>query len=517
MLQRKLTVALVGIVLLGGVSGVSAVTNERPNVLFFFLDDLRPELGCYGDKLVKSPNIDRLAGRSVLFERAYCQQAVCAPSRASVMSGLRPDSTGIYDLGHPLRRTKPDVMSLPQWFKERGYVTARFGKVYHHPSDDAEFWSEMPALGGKEYNSPEIQAQMQKLDQAAQAKGLKGLQLYTATRGPSCEAADVPDNTYPDGVTAEQAIESLRRNRTNAFFLCVGFTKPHLPFCAPKKYWDLYQRDQFPVPGRAKPEGVPEIALTAWGELRSYSDVRSFRGDLDDAKTREMIHGYHAAVSFSDAQVGKVLDELTKLGLADNTIIVLWGDHGWKLGDYGMWCKHTNFEIDTRVPLLVSAPGMVRGKNAAGLVEMVDIFPTLTELCGGVAPKQCEGKSLVPLLHDPAAKGREFAVSQYPREQERVMGYTIRNDRWRYTEWLDLQKQEIVARELYDQSVSLLPMRNLATEPENAELVAKLAEQLKPFQKAKYEPPKRPNAPARRKPAADDSVSPPSTEASLNE
>jgi len=479
---------LTGFALIASSLLARAATNTPPNVLFFFMDDLRPELGCYGDKLVKSPNIDRLAARSVLFERAYCQQAVCAPSRASVMSGLRPDSTGIYDLGHPLRRTKPDVVSLPQWFKEHGYVTARFGKVYHHENDDEAFWNEMPKRGGKEYNSAETLAAIEKLNQAAKAKGLKGLQLYTATRGPSLEAADVPDTAYPDGITAEQAIESLRRNRTNAFFMCVGFTKPHLPFCAPKKYWDLYQRDEFPVPGRAKPEGVPDIALTGWGELRSYSDVRGFRGDLDDDKTQEMIHGYHAAVSFSDAQVGKVLDELDKLGLADNTIIVLWGDHGWKLGDYGMWCKHTNFEIDTRVPLMVSAPGKVQGKHAAGLVEMVDVFPTLTELCGGDAPRQCEGKSLVAMLRDPTTKGHEFAVSQYPREQERVMGYTIRNDRWRYTEWVDLQKKEIVARELYDQSGTLTPGQNLVNEAEHAKRVEELAAKLKPYEQAKFVP-----------------------------
>ena len=499
------------------IGATSLLAATPPNVLFFFVDDLRPELGCYGVPRVKSPHMDRLAARGVLFERAYCQQAVCAPSRASVMSGLRPDSTGIYDLGHPLRRTLPGVTSLPQWFQQRGYLTGRFGKVYHHEDDDAPYWNEMPAWQGAEYASPETHAVLKRLQDQARGRNLTGLQLYMATRGPAVEAADVPDNTYRDGVTADQAIESLRRNRTNQFFLCVGFSKPHLPFVAPKRYWDLYSRDELLVPDRARPTGVPEVALTGWGELRSYSDVRVVDGQLDDAKTRELIHGYLACVSYVDAQVGRVLATLDELGLAENTVVVLWGDHGWKLGDYGMWCKHTNFEVDTRVPLIIAAPGLARNARSRALVEMVDVFPTLTELCGGATPKACEGQSLLPLLRDPTGRGREFAVSQYPREQGRVMGYTLRNDRWRYTEWVDLRNGTVTARELYDQSGSLLPMRNLAAEPENAELVAKLAEQLKPFQKAKYEPPKRQNAPSRRKPAADDSVIPPSAKASLNE
>jgi iduronate 2-sulfatase len=442
---------------------------EGPNVLFFFVDDLRPELGCYGDPLVKSPNIDRLAARSVVFERAYCQQAVCAPSRASVMSGLRPDATGIYDLGHPLRRTVPEVLSLPQWFRERGYVTGRFGKVYHHEADDAPNWTEMPDLRGLQYADPQTQSLLDRLTEEARSKKLNGLQQYAYTRGPSTESADVPDNAYQDGVTADQAIESLRRNRTNAFFLCVGFVKPHLPFCAPKKYWDLYPREAFQVPSRTKPLGAPEVALTDWGELRAYRDLKGTPGDLDDAKTRELIHGYHACVSYTDAQVGRVLDELDALGLADRTIIVLWGDHGWKLGDYGMWCKHTNFELDARVPLLISAPGATRGGRAAGLVEMVDVFPTLAELCGGNPPTDCAGQSLVPLLRDPSAKGRPFAVSQYPRNKGQIMGYTIRNERWRYTEWLDLESRNVIARELYDHAKTQTPSENLAESPGHAQ------------------------------------------------
>jgi iduronate 2-sulfatase len=488
-----------------------------PNVLFFFVDDLRPELGCYGVPRVKSPHMDRLAARGVLFERAYCQQAVCAPSRTSVMSGLRPDSTGIYDLGHPLRRTLPNVTSLPQWFQQRGYLTARFGKVYHHEEDDAPFWKEMPAWQGAEYASPETHALLKQLQDEARGKNLTGLQLYTATRGPAVETADVPDNTYRDGVTADQAIESLRRNRTNQFFLCVGFSKPHLPFVAPRRYWELYARDELRVPDRARPAGVPEVALTAWGELRSCSDIRVVDGQLDDAKSRELIHGYLACVSYVDAQVGRVLAALDELGLAENTVVVLWGDHGWKLGDYGMWCKHTNFEVDTRVPLIIAAPGVARAGRCRALVEMVDLFPTLTELCGGAPPAACEGQSLLPLLRDPAGRGREFAVSQYPREQGRVMGYTLRSDRWRYTEWVDLRNGTVTARELYDQSESVLPARNLAAAPEHAALITKLAKQLKPFQQAKYEPPQRRNAPARRNPQSENPVSQPAAKESVSE
>jgi iduronate 2-sulfatase len=481
---------LTGLLVLFGLGLTGAIRSPAAelNVLVFFVDDLRPELGCYGSPTAITPNMDRLAARGVLFERAYCQQAVCAPSRASMMSGLRPDSLGIYDLGHPLRRTHPDVLSLPQFFNQRGYVTGSFGKVYHHENDDAEFWTELPPKGGVEYAAPETLAMLQKLREAARAKGLQGLQQYMATRGPAVESAAVPDNTYPDGVTAEQAIASLRRNQTNAFFLCVGFTKPHLPFCVPKKYWDLYDRAAFTVPPNAPPTGVPDVALTGWGELRAYSDVKGVGRELEAAKAREIIHGYHAAVSYADAQVGRVMEELDRLELTERTIIVLWGDHGWKLGEYGMWCKHTNFEIDTRVPLLIAAPGFKRGERSKALVEMIDVYPTLVELTGAAVPPQCEGVSLRPLLQKPDAPGREFVISQYPREQERIMGYSLRNERWRYTEWLDLRKAEVVARELYDHSRTSVPEQNLIDDPAHAKLAAELAAKLKPHQRAKFTP-----------------------------
>ncbi len=465
----------------------SAEDKAPPNVLFFFVDDLRTQLGCYGAKTVKSPNIDRLAREGMLFETAYCQQAVCAPSRASVLSGWRPDSTGIYDLDHPLRSMHPDVVTLPQFFKQAGYETVTIGKVYHHHDDDKANWTRMPKAQGVGYALEENQALIRKRHQEAKQQGLTGKALSRAARGPATECADVPDETYTDGANALLAIQQLGelKQAGKPFFMALGFVKPHLPFNSPKKYWDLYRREDFPVPPRTTPKGMPPMALTDFGELRAYSDIPRQRGPLDDDKTRELIHGYHAAVSFTDANVGKVLDELDRLKLADNTIIVLWGDHGWKLGDYGSWCKHTNFELDTHVPLLFRGPGVSAGKRCKALVEMVDVFPSLAELVGHKPPAHCEGESLKRLLAKPDGEWKNFAVSQYPRGP--VMGYSARCDKWRYTEWVGRDGQ-IVARELYDHSAGPLATENLADRPEQAELVAGLSRRLKPYQRRKPAP-----------------------------
>lgn len=472
-LSTKFRLAVFGFLLCLAHSPAGA--DENKNVLIFFIDDLRPDLNCYGEEHIKSPHIDALASEGVLFERAYCQQGICAPSRASMMAGQYPDSLGIYDLWLPLRRTVPDVMSMPRYFMERGYQTSSFGKVYHHHHDDREYWSELPDVPGEKWADAETLKDIAQRKKAGRAQGLQGMDLFQVTQGPAVENMDVPDDGYRDGAVASQAIEALRRSKDKPFFMCVGFAKPHLPFAAPKRYWDLYQREQFDVPSRDLPADAPELAFTNWGELRAYQGIPA-EGLLNDELTRELMHGYAACVSYSDAQVGRVLAELDRLGLRENTIVVLWGDHGYKLGDYGLWCKHTNLELDTRVPLIVTAPGFDKGTRCSALVEIVDVFPTLAKLTGGDIPPTCDGKSMEKLLTHPAEPFRDFALSQYPREL--TMGYSVRNSRWRYTEWIDTESMAVVARELYDHQTVQRPTENVASKPENQDVVTTLSLQL---------------------------------------
>jgi arylsulfatase A-like enzyme len=420
----------------------------KMNVLFIAVDDLRPQLGCYGVDWTQSPNIDKLAANATLFERAYCQQAVCAPSRASVLSGCRPDTTTIYDLATPLRSVMPDVVTLPQHFKNNGYETVSVGKIYHHSNDDMEGWSKAPILNkgdwlGRGYLTEEAVEAMSENDGINVQRGDKRRGL-----GPAFEAADVPDNAYHDGMDADTAIEELGRlgNQEHPFFMALGFHKPHLPFNAPKKYWDLY--DDVPLAENPfEPENATQYSLTNYGELRGYFGMPK-EGPIPDALARQLVKGYAACVSYMDAQVGRVLDELDRLGLRENTVVLLWGDHGWKLGEHASWCKHSNFEIDARAPLIVRAPGMTSGQKTMALTEFFDMFPSLCELCGLDLPDHLEGSSFVPLLKDPNCSWKRAAFSQYPRGK--VMGYTMRTNRFRYTEWQDRQTREILARELYD-------------------------------------------------------------------
>ncbi len=391
------------------------------------------------------------------------------------MAGQYPDSLRIYDLWSPLRRTVPDVVSMPSYFMERGYETSSFGKVYHHHFDDKPFWSHLPDVPGEKYAKDSTLDEIAQRTKAARAKGLKGLELFKVTKGPAMEMADVPDDAYRDGAVASQAIEQLRKSKDGPFFMCVGFAKPHLPFAAPKKYWDLYQRDQFDVPKRELPADAPGIAFTKWGELRAYGGVPS-EGPLTDKLSRELTHGYAACVSYADAQVGRVMAEVDRLGLRENTIVVLWGDHGYKLGDYGLWCKHTNLELDTRVPLIVAAPGFGKAARSSALVEMVDVFPTLAKLTGGEIPSSCDGASFESLLVEPTSEFRKSAFSQYPRGL--TMGYSIRTDRWRYTEWIDSENLKVRHQELYDHQSDQRPTANLSQRPQHAETVSELSQLL---------------------------------------
>lgn len=448
---------------------------KQKNVLLFCIDDLRPELGCYGVEGLKSPHIDKLASEGTLFERAYCQQAICAPSRISMLTGLYPDTTGIFDLWTPVRKAIPDVMTMPRYFSERKYHTAAFGKVYHHRIDDKKYWTEIPAYPMAKYADPEVLASIEKRTKEARAKGLTKVALSAATKGPPIEIAEVSDDAYKDGVITLQAIASLKKNKDKPFFMCVGLAKPHLPFAAPKRYWDMYERDKFKVPRRDEPADAPSIGFPKWGELRSYLGMPK-EGHLSDDQTKELMHGYAASVSYADAQVGRVMAELERLGLREDTIVVLWGDHGFKLGEYGMWCKHSNLELDTRVPFMISAPGFPKEKRSSSFVEMVDIFPTLAQLTGGEIPAICEGKSLEGLLKNPDETVRPYAFSQYPKGS--VTGYSMRTERWRYTEWVKIETHEIALRELYDHETSQVAYQNLAGKPEYQETVAKLSQLL---------------------------------------
>jgi arylsulfatase A-like enzyme len=462
---------------------IFAASTAPPNVLFIAVDDLRPEIHCYGAAHMKTPSLDRLAARGLLFERAYCQVAVCNPSRNSLLSGCRPDTTGILDNQHFLRGQMPDVVTLPQHFKQHGYTTLSLGKIFHHserePGDDPQSWSEPAWYHGEPYRHWFAR---ESLDYVKQLKALPKEKQPKQLRAAPFEAADESDDVYPDGQTAVKAIETLRRLKADArpFFLGVGFVKPHLPFTCPQKYWDLYPADTIRLAtNSARPAGAPEPAFHSWYELRSYGTVPE-KGGITDEMALNLIRGYRACVSFMDAQLGRVLDELDRLGLRDNTIVILWGDHGYHLGESDVWTKMTNFERGVRVPLIVSAPGMkTAGQRTRALVELVDLYPTLTELAGLPLPPHLEGTSFKPLIENPTRAWKTAAFSQYLRPgKPPFMGRTIRTDRWRYTEWTDPKNQH-AGIELYDHTSDPDETRNLANHPAQKDIVAKLAAELK--------------------------------------
>lgn len=455
------TVISVSVTLAGNPSALT----EKPNVLFIAVDDLRVELGCYGNTHVLSPNIDRLAQSGTVFERAYCQQTVCNPSRASLLTGLRPDTLRVWDLPTHFRQHKPDAVTLPELFKKHGYHAQGVGKIFHNwRQDDWQgdpvSWS-VPAV--LHYNSHGN-------DKPSVADVLPP-NLASGKDGIECR--DVPDDAYFDGRVAETAINALNEisRRGQPFFLAVGFWKPHTPFNAPKKYWDLYDRPTIPLPSHVvRPEGLPEIALTG-----SY-----YRGGADSQELREMHHGHLSAISYLDQQVGKVLARLDLLGLREKTIVVFWSDHGLHIGEHGLTGKTTAFELDAHVPLIFSTPMHKAGQRTQALVELLDVYPTLTDLCGLDAPSGLEGVSLRPLLEDPKTVVKRVALTQTPRpnyprgELPEVMGYSIRTERYRYTQWQDFESGQVQARELYDHQQDPSELINLALAEERQDDVRRL-------------------------------------------
>jgi iduronate 2-sulfatase len=454
-----------------------AAAAAHPNILILTIDDLRPELGCYGAVHMQTPAIDALAAESMRFDHAYIQQAVCLPSRISLFTGMRPNSTGVHDLKTDFRKTIPDALTMTQFFGQNGYTTIGIGKVYHDEKwGEWDEWIDTYNMSGiNGYQAPETQAQIEAASREARAKGLKGKAFRQYTKGPAYESADAPDSAYHDGAMTDLAIAKLKELSDSPFYMVVGYKKPHLPFVAPKKYWDLYPVETVALPENYYlPEGSPKIAHMTWGELRAYSGIPE-AGDVDTATAIDLIRGYYASISFVDAQVGRLMHALEEEGLVDNTIVVLWGDHGWKLGEHRMWCKHTNYEIDTRVPFLIKAPGAAfKVGTTDALVELLDLFPTLSELAGLPVPEQCEGTSLVPLLEDPEAEWHELAYSQFPRWGG-VMGYSVKSHEGRYTEWLDEKSGEIKAREYYDHRIDPDENLNRVDLPEYAETIAALS------------------------------------------
>jgi iduronate 2-sulfatase len=450
------------------------VPTKRPNVLLLLVDDLKPALGCYGDPVAITPNIDRLAKRSTRFDLAYCNQAVCAPSRFTLMLGSHSTSTGLYGLGSHLRKIIPDAVTLPQHFSKQGYRTESLGKIFHigHGNlGDPDSFS-VPHFHDKviEYLDPSSTDGGKLTREEAYFTNQKLGQIRSLPRGAAFENPEVQDSAYADGRVAAETINRLqaakaRLEKTDTpFLIAAGFVRPHLPFSAPKKYWERFDPEKLPMPLYEKPPvDASAYGLKRGGEISNYKPV-PLNGIVEDRLKRELIHGYYASTSFVDAQIGKVLDELTRLELDQSTIVVLWGDHGFHLGDHQFWTKHTNYEQANRIPMLIAAPGVsLAGSSTNQPAESVDLFPTLAELCGLPAakgPQPIDGISLVPVLKDPQARVRDHAYHAYPR---RKLGRAIRTERYRLVEWRGMDEAvEKAEYELYDYQSDPLEKKNVA-------------------------------------------------------
>ena len=439
----------------------AARPERKLNVLFISTDDLNNDLGCYGHPLVKSPNIDRLARRGVRFDRAYNQFPLCSPSRTSLMTGLRPDTTRVYDLKKHFRETLPDVVTLPQLFRKNGYFAARVGKIYHYgnPGDIGTNGLDDPASWDAVVNPKGVDKEEEKV-----------LINYTPKRGLgsslSLYASPAPDEEHTDGKVTAETIKLLEQNRERPFFIAAGFYRPHCPFIAPQKYFDLYPLEKIRPPNFSPSElkSVPPAAL--WINAPHFG--------VSEEAQRKAIQAYYASISFLDAQVGKLLEALDRLKLTENTLIIFWSDHGYLLGQHGQWMKQTLFEGSARNPLIIAGPGTIaKGKAAGRTVELVDLYPTLADVCGlSGLPNNLAGRSLRPLLVNPQAKWDKPAITQVQRASggKAFMGYSVRTERYRYTEWDEGRKGE----ELYDYERDPHELHNLAVDPKYAERLGKM-------------------------------------------
>jgi iduronate 2-sulfatase len=443
-------------VLFSVVFAFQSSAADKLNVLFIAVDDLNTALGCYGHPVVKSPNIDRLAKRGVRFEHAYCQFPLCSPSRVSLLTGLRPDTTRIFDLKTDFRDILPDAVTLPQAFKQNGYFVARVGKIFHYgvPGqigtsglDDPRSWDQVINPRGRDKDEED------KLTNYTPKRGLGSAMCFMA--------ADGTDEEQTDGKSATAAIKLLEEHRDGPFFLGVGFYRPHTPYVAPKRYFDMYPLDSIKLPFNPSDDHDDIPAPARFIEPLNYG--------LTDEQCRECMRAYFAALTFMDAQVGRLLDALDRLGLADKTIVVLWGDHGYLLGEHGQWMKMSLFEESTHVPLIIAAPGeRGNGHPSPRIVETIDVYPTLTDLAGIALPTSLAGVSLRPLLDDPQRPWERPAYTQVTRNK--FQGRSVRTERWRYTEW-DFGR---MGAELYDHESDPREFKNLAADPGQAAVVAQM-------------------------------------------
>jgi iduronate 2-sulfatase len=436
-------------------------TPRKPNVLLIVADDLNNALGCYGHSLVKSPNIDRLAARGVRFDQAYCQFPLCNPSRSSFMTGRRPDTTRVYDNRTRFRETLGDVVTLPQMFRQNGYFVARVGKLYHYgvPGqigtsglDDEASWQQVINPRGRDKDD-----EAGVINLTSQITNIGGALTLMVAQGTDAEQTD--------GILANEVIHLLEQKKDSPFFIAAGFYRPHVPCVAPQRYFDMYPLDRIKLPAdnSAIREDMPPIAFA----------VKPANYGLEEAKLRRMIQAYYASVTFMDSQVGRVLDALERLKLVENTIVVFYSDHGWLLGEHGQWQKMSLFEESARVPMIIANPGAnAKGVASRRTVELIDLYPTLADLCGLSAPPGLEGRSLRPLLDNPGARWEKAAFTQVTRggQQNRIMGRSVRTERWRYNEW-DEGRQGV---ELYDHDRDPREQRNLAKDPQYSKTVAEM-------------------------------------------
>ena len=481
--------------------------DKKLNILFVSIDDLGPNLGVYDNKHIKSPNLDEFAGQGTTFRRTYCQAAVCAPSRASLMSGLRPDSTRVWHLGDKFRKLHPNMVTMPQHFHKYGYYTACIGKIFHNYMPDSVSWDE-PDLRPEQYKRPEwlkrdgetfyVNEETQRKQKIKRDQLVAKKPNYYAdgwNNGPAWEAEDVHDTMYYDGAQTELAMRTLTRlsKKDQPFFLALGYFRPHLPFAVPKKYWDLYDKDSIPLASNPFiPKRSPVMSMNSMYELRGYDGFCKLKHPsenitMNEDTARLLKQGYYASVSYVDAQFGRVIGHLKDLNIYDQTIIIVWGDHGWKLGEHNGWCKQTNYNIDIHVPMIAYSPNQSKkGKQTFEITELIDMFPSLCELAGIEAPDYLQGTSFVPLMENPELEWKSAAFSQFHRrpkvtpDGKRYMGYSIKTKEHHYVEWyywdhIKGKRGDYVTSELYNSLKDPDENENIAGLEENKAIIEQLS------------------------------------------
>lgn len=498
------------LILMAGCANQEKEIEKKPNILFISIDDLRTSLGVYNDTIVVSPNIDQLATEGFTFKEVFCQSAVCAPSRASLMTGIRPDSTRVWHLGDKFRKINPAAVTMPQHFSKFGYHTVNIGKIFHNYMPDSISWDEpdlRPARYVKKdwlkrdgetfYISPEVnKSQKIKRDSLLKLRPIRYADGWNT--GPAWEAADVHDTMYYDGAQTKLAKKTLARlaKSDQPFYLGLGYFRPHLPFTVPKKYWDLYNRDKMSTSvNPAIPENAPRQAMNSMYELRHYDGFNhithptgSYKLSADTIRT--LRQGYYASISYVDALIGDLISHLKEIGIYENTIIVVWGDHGYKLGDHNSWGKMTNYNIDLKVPVIIRYPDQPnKGKQTEGITELVDLFPTLCEIAGVEIPTYMQGQSLVPLMKNPAQDWKSAAFSQFHRrpkvsaDGKRYMGYSMNTTEYHYIEWYTWNhktgvKGTLKNVELYDRINDPYEKTNIANDDRLSSTIKDLSIQL---------------------------------------